>query len=327
MFLDDITRIQVNAELTEINLTGLIFFDKINKQYLNGCLTMNLFIYLLAFLWLGLSAQLSAADTTVPHIFRVKGGQIIDLSAAINCDADCPAARHSNFLAFPDKDYRFAGWTGSCANNIGTLCTLNTQQQARVSARFIKTQAAEVGKAILLLHDTNNRPTVWNEFVKQLFANRCPIIYGGVILGADSAHPANQVYCYRLAFGYFAQIKAANALFKANPSQTPTAQYEILAALSSLIARHPNLSLSLIAQEDSASAVFALLPTVKSYPFNINSLLFLQSPSPDHDLLVSDSESIIDSNIDSMVIDAKPRHSAKISAALSELSKTWWTSP
>ncbi len=288
---------------------------------------MKLFIYLLAFPLLVLSAQLSVADATVKSISRVKGGQIIDLPANTHCNPDCPAARQPGFLALADKGYRFAGWTGDCANSIGTLCTLNTAQHAQVSARFVKTQAADTGKAILLLHDTNNRPTVWNEFVKQLFANRCPIIYGGVILGADSVHPVNQVYCYRLAFGYFAQIRSESTLQEAKSSQTSTTQYEILAALSSLLTRHPNLSLSLIAQEDSASAVHALLSTENNYPLNIHSVLFLQSSSLDHDLPISDNESLAGLNIDTMVIGAKPQHSAKISTALSELTAAWWTSP
>jgi len=281
-----------------------------------------------------------AAVTLDIQVADGSGGRIVstpdNADCAPNCTIQTPLQSVVSLFALPDKNYRFHGWDGACANTIGPLCTLRPDGNTRLSARFVKTETPEIpAKALLLLHGEGLKHSVWNEFVKHRFNNRCPVIYGGVVLGEDSFDPRNNVYCYRIAFGYYDRLThtpTTGALQKTGTDRnlkkrfsSKQSGYEIRAAVLGIESRHPDLSLTLVGQAHAALAAQSFLQADSTEPGEISGLLALQPSSPKTKHGVRSGPFKI-SRTDALILNANPEQEGKISAALAQLTKSWWMS-
>jgi len=285
----------------------------------------------------------AAAFTLSIQVADGLGGRVVGVPGNTDCMLSCTIEASSQTLvslfALPDKGYRFKGWNGACENTIGPLCTFKPSESVSLSARFVKTAVPQMPtKALLLLHGEGVRHTVWNEFVKQRFNNRCPVVYGGVVLGDDSLDPRNKVYCYRIAFGYYDMLnhsKTARGLQKVGDDRKAKDRffskrlgYEVQAAVLGVLNRHPNLSLTLVGQGRAALAAQFFLQTGTAERSEVVGLLALQQSSHDssNDAVSEQLRSVAFQTERSAVLklEAEPEQDGKISAALAQLTKSWW---
>lgn len=257
-----------------------------------------------------------------------------DTDCALDCRIQVPPYSLLSLFALPDQDYRFQGWNGACAGTLGPLCTLRAGEHIGVSANFARAEMPQApAKALLLLHGEGARHTVWNELVKQHFNNRCPVIYGGVVLGEDSFDPRNNVYCYRIAFGYYDMLNhniAAKALQKAGDTTKTSGKhlgYEVRAAVLGLLNRHPELSLTLVGQARAALAAQSFLQAGTGEGSRVIGVLALQQSSYDSEQAIyGQFETWLSGRIAVRQLEAGPEQDGKISAALGGLTKSWWMS-
>ncbi|TAN46451.1 MAG: hypothetical protein EPN21_20420 [Methylococcaceae bacterium] len=208
-----------------------------------------------------LGATLShAATATLELSVEGAGGGRIVSAGGVQCPASCAVAAQEQALvslfAVADSGYRFDSWQGACEAAIGPLCTLAATPGTVISARFVQDHVEQgQTKALLLLHGANANYAAWNEFVKQRFNDRCPIIRGGVVLGGDSFDPGNGVYCYRIDFGYYATApKAAAARAQDDAATLKQLGHEVRAAVLGILGRHPKLSLVLLGHDRGGQA-------------------------------------------------------------------------
>ncbi len=278
---------------------------------------------------LSLPCPATALEFNQPALL-LDGGRIISVSGKPDCENECGndmnALQQTSYIALAEPGYRFTGWSGECSHFPGTLCTLNVTQDNNISAGFTKTQLPKLNKkALLLLPDPQTRPTVWNEFAKQNFGNRCPILFGGVIFGQDSLNPHNSVYCYRLDFGYFAQLGADAGKSYAYPSgQDESASLEIQAAVSAIRSKHPGISLMLVAQEHAGTAAQTFILDETPEWNDIKGLLILTRQKTATGSSLQQEYTAQSSTIPVLNLQALPNQGARINAALTKLTQTWW---
>jgi Divergent InlB B-repeat domain len=283
-----------------------------------------------------------SAVTIAVQVIDGSGGRVTNVPSNTGCQQNCIIRTASetmvSLFAIPDKDYRFQGWDGACVNTIGPLCTLKTIEDSRVIARFVKSKSVHAPiKALLLLHDIGDKPIVWNEFVNQNFNNRCPVIYGGVVLAEDSFNPHNKVYCYRIAFGYYDLLNVSkttmlgDAILDGNKKNADffgkQLSNEVAAAVLGILNRYPQLSLTLVGQASAASAAQHFLQINTVVRADIVGLLALQRSglaenAADHEAL--GHVGFKPDGAAYLSLDANPKQVAKISAALEQLPKSWW---
>ncbi|MDP2902266.1 MAG: hypothetical protein Q8N96_04055 [Methylovulum sp.] len=270
-----------------------------------------------------LTLDAQVADGVGGHIASASG----DMDCMPGCTLQIPSQALVSLFAVADKDYRFQGWNGACVNTIGPLCTLKPSGNISLGARFVKTKVPKMPvKALLLLHDEGVKHTVWNEFVKQHFNNRCPVVYGGVVLGEDSYDPHNNVYCYRIAFGYYDMLNIAAKTLQDNASvgkakprfSSKRLGYEVRAAALGLLKRHPKLSLTLVGQARAALAAQSFLQADIAENSGVVGLLALQQAGHNGADALDNLASPV------LKLDAEPEQDAKISAALAQLTNSWW---
>lgn len=283
-----------------------------------------------------------SAVTTAVQVIDGSGGRVTNIPSNTGCQQNCIIRTASetiiSLFAIPDKGYRFQGWDGACVKTIGPLCTLKTIEDSSVSARFVKTESVHAQtKALLLLHDARGKPTVWNEFVNQSFNNRCPIIYGGVVLAEDSFNPHNKVYCYRIAFGYYDLLKVSKTIMlgdvvldgnkKKGDFFGKQLSNEVAAAMLGILNRHPKLSLALVGQESAAIAAQHYLQKNTVVGADVVGLLALQRSglagnAAEYEVL--DSVGFKPDRSAYLSLNVSPKQGAKISVALTQLTKSWW---
>lgn len=275
------------------------------------------------------------------HVLGHKGGKIVVPDRG-ECLSDCevwmPRTRVYSLFAVPASGYRFAGWKGVCRDTIGPLCTLSVGQEPMVSARFVATAAMpEPVKALLLVHGSGANAFVWNDFVGRYFENRCPVIYGGIILDDDASNPANQVYCYRVKSGYYDRFfqgldqqgmrEPASDLA---PEIAPPREYlanEIKAAVLGILNRHPDSSLVVVGQGDSGLAARSGLQYENDLPGHIVGWLALADTAPQHlgkKGLVDDAKLEGDHHGQFLSMDVRPDQIRKLNKALRRLAPAWW---
>lgn len=293
-------------------------------------------LLLITALFAALSHQ-AAAFTLDVQVADGIGGRVVSVPGNTDCVPYCTIEASSrsvvSLFALPDKAYRFDGWTEACVHTIGPLCTLIPSENIRLSARFVKVEAPQPPtKALLLLHNEGAKHTVWNEFVKQRFNNRCPVIYGGVVLGDDSFDPRNKVYCYRIAFGYYDMLKHSKAGDGRQMKKRFSSKYlgyEVRAAVLGVLNRHPNLSLTLVGQARAALAARSFLQSDTAEGSDVVGLLALQQFSDDGNDAASEpfyGEAFQTERVAVLELEAGPEQDGKISAALAQLTKSWWMS-
>ena len=270
------------------------------------------------------------------EVFESKGGKISNVENNFDCIEHCKIQTFSkkiiSLLALADDGYRFAGWEGGCNSSLGPLCTLKLNGNEKVSAKFVKSEHIPPPvQALLLLHDIDEKHTVWNEFVKQRFNNRCPVVYGGVVLDKDSFDISNHTACYRIAFGYYGLIR--DSLENKDAVDTNRAYYskvhlgfEIRAAVLGLLNRHPNLNVTLIGNGYAAIPALSYLQTTTEERKNINGLLSLSSEDR-----IADKNTLSAMSADGELkefplvkIAAHPAQSRKINAALDTFVIAKW---
>ena len=179
-----------------------------------------------------------------------------------------------SLFAAPEAGYRFADWGGACKNSLGPLCVLKMDKDRTVTARFIKdSRTHSKVKALLLLHGMNANHETWNEFVKQRFGDRCTRIYGGVAIGTEAKSVRNNVYCYRMDFGYYdnlsgrkglegltpAGVRAKGQLAAGDFSTFQQLGYEVRAAVRAILDRHPKAGIVLFGHSRGGLAARTLL--------------------------------------------------------------------
>lgn len=274
---------------------------------------------------LAVYASPTTALTLTAQVADGAGGKIVVMPGDTPCAPDCVIETYDqtvlSLFALPDEAYRFQGWEGACADTIGPLCTLKPgDDDVYLSARFVKVETPlEPIKALLLLHGENAAHTVWNALAERYFNNRCPLVYGGVVLGADSLNSDNGVSCYRIAFGYYAMLdrNTADAPLVDDAVADRQLAFEIRAAVLGLLNRHPDLSLTLVAQQDVAAAAQSFLRTDTAARSHVAGLLALQA---------ADDTAVEPLTKDAMLLEraAEPEQTGKIGLALTELTKSWW---
>ncbi len=220
------------------------------------------------------------------------GGFITDAENRFRCRQNCriqsPAKHAMSFFAVPDKGYRFASWEGDCADTIGPLCTLNTEGGKRVIARFVKHENLPAPRhVLLLLHDYTEKQSVWNKYIGQHFNDRCPTIYGGVLLEKDSPELTSKLACYRIAFGYYnlfdtfarndTDLSDLNNLRKKRQHLHQQRANEIRAAILGILNRHPGSAFVLVGHGDAALATQAFLQKKTESRNNVFGLINLTS--------------------------------------------------
>jgi hypothetical protein len=236
---------------------------------------------------LGLAgAALSVAGVLDLGVEGAGGGRIVGASGGVQCASTCSVNVQDRALlslfAVPDAGYRFQGWEGACQDTLGPLCTPVADGNLAVRAQFVLNDApSEPAKALLLLHGANENHEAWNEFVKQRFGDRCPTVHGGVVLGDDAYDPRNDVYCYRIDFGYY---DVANGFGNAgrtwgDRSTLRQLGYEVRAAVLGILDRHPALSLMLLSHDRGGQAAREFLLSNAPERRVIAGLLAIDSPS------------------------------------------------
>lgn len=266
------------------------------------------------------------------------GGKIINADNNFICSENCNIQTFSktilSLLAAPEEGYRFAGWDADCGSNLGTLCTLKLNEDGKVIAKFVKSGvAALLPQAVLLLHDAEEKHTVWNDYVRQRFNDECPVIYGGVLLDEEIFDSKKDVGCYRIAFGYYSLLRdslvASTApidrpVRKTKPFFSPTYfGHEIHAAVLSILNRHPNVNLTLVSHGKTTLAAQSFLQSVSDGHKDITGLLALHPTGPAVEMETNALASGLE-GIALLTIDANPDQIRKINAALTQLSDAEW---
>jgi hypothetical protein len=293
----------------------------------------------LAGLALGLAMPMAGAAALEAQVAGAQGGQIAIAPSGGSCLSSCAIQTSApsivSLFAVPDPGYRFQGWEGACASTIGPLCTLASGENLKASAHFAKADAPLAqAKVLLLLHGEGASHTVWNEFVKQRFNDRCPVVYGGVALGEDAINPHNNVYCYRIDFGYYDALN--RSLAPPAPQEGRGAGsafsgkrwgYEVRAAVLGILERHPNLSLVLAGEGRGILAARSFLLANTAERDGVIGFLALQPPrrgckDPACEQRWRDMLQAL--HTAALKLAAEPEDEAAISAALATLAKPWW---
>lgn len=259
---------------------------------------------------------------------RTEGGRIAvvpdEMScAAPSCVVEEPSRTPVGLFAEPEAGYRFKGWDGACENAIGPLCTLPPADGAfSLGAYFVRDdrlQSLAQTKALLLLHGAESDSSVWNEFVKQRFDNRCPTIRGGVVLGEDSLDAGNQVYCYRVDFGYFdaaaPKLQTADALAADDPAAFEHWRHEVRAAILGIHDRHPKIELVLVGHAQGGWAARGFLRAETPESRDVVGLLTLGAGQ--------DADALQQTRLDLPAVN--PEEEAGINWALNRMLPSWWT--
>jgi hypothetical protein len=274
-------------------------------------------------------APLSEA-ASVTLAARTEGGRIAVVPDETSCASSAcvlnePDQALIGLFAEPEAGYRFKGWDGACENVVGPLCTLTPADGAfDLGAYFVRDdrfQALAHAKALLLLHGAEDKSTVWNEFVKQRFADRCPSIRGGVVIGADSIDADNQVYCYRVDFGYYdaatPKLQSGNAPSAADPSAFEHWRHEVRAAVLGIHDRHPSIELVLVGHAQGGWAARGFLRSDAPESRAVVGLLTLSA---------GQDESVAQrTRLDLPAVN--PEEEAGINWALGQMMQGWWTRP
>ncbi len=286
---------------------------------------------------LGLFSQQVTAYQIELEIVEGSGGKISGVENDSACTQHCKIQTFSkrviSLFAIADEGYRFAGWDGACNTSFGLLCTIKLNEDSKVSAKFVKTDTlSPPTQALLLLHDINEKNTVWNEFVKQRFDNHCPVIYGGVLLDKDTFDAHSNSACYRIKFGYYGLLHESLAIQADSNKAKPRfsrkhLSYEIRAAVLGLLNQHPNLNLTLVSHGHAASAARSFLHSLSDERKNIAGLLALSPNDP----VTNKKKALVTTNLDTEIdgvvelkIDANPKEGRMINAALVNLANTKW---
>jgi len=255
------------------------------------------------------------------------------------CEVPLPPAEVLSLFAVPASGYRFAGWQGVCGNTTGPLCTLSVGQGPMASVRFEATEATpKPVKALLLVHGPGGNAFVWNDFVGRYFDNRCPVIYGGVILDDDASNPANQVHCYRVELGYYArffqgtgyQDLQQSALDWGNNENFPREflTYEIKAAYLGILNRHPHSSLVVVASQGFRGlAARFLSPDDDGFPGHVVGWLALADTAPQRQGKGRGGDGARLKGIRHgafLSLYARPDQTRKLNKALGQLAPDWW---
>lgn len=287
---------------------------------------------------LGLFTNPAAAYRLELEISGANGGKIGNIENSYVCEKHCQLQTFSknllSLVALAEDGYRFAGWEGACENRMGPLCTLKPDDNVKVGARFVKNHAVQPSaQALLLLHNANEKNSVWNEFIQQRFNNRCPVIYGGVILDQDSFDARSRTACYRIAFGYYDLLKVGMRLedgldiIENTFSKSPLG-YEIRAGVLGLLSRHPGIHVTLIGHGEAADAALAYLKKTSSERKNVDALIALNSAAPrvEADRRTAEAIQLRDfAGVRYLKIAANPAQSRKINTALATLANAKWS--
>ncbi len=293
---------------------------------------INLSALIIIFMLFSFPFNDTMAQSFDGKILQTAGGQVISVFGESNhFDA---MENIVSLFAVPDEGYRFGGWENSCADTPGLLCTKRWGEHSKVSARFIKTTPPKIPiQVLLLLQNRENKPSIWNDFVERHFHNRCPEIYGGMVLGKSSFNPENKTYCYRLRFGYYDAIAGKNSDTQLNAVKDKLnlkTTYEVSAALLGILNRHQKVTIAFIAQADTALATKYAFNNVKNAQLEVTGLVSLQNASFDNiDLSYALQERPVTADTDcfkTITLSAKPKNVGKISKALAQLPKSWWQS-
>lgn len=235
-------------------------------------------LFLLAGLgWMGVAV--AAPVQLAVEIEGAKGGRVDGLPDGSQCAAACVAVAPEpslvSLLAEPESGFRFANWQGACETTLGPLCTLPLSTDASVGVRFVpETEPEPAQEAVLLLHDAGEMPAVWNRAVDRQFNGRCPMIYGGVLLGGSAQIAPEAPQCYRLRFGYYAALDPA-----ANPDQSVALwAVEIRAAVAGLMDAHPRLRLVLVGKGEGLTAAQDFLAAPSPEQASVAGLLAIGPP-------------------------------------------------
>lgn len=143
-------------------------------------------------------------------------------------------------------------------SDISPSCVLSSSP----SCSMDQDHRAQPSKVLLLLHEPGARYLVWNEWVRQKFNDRCPVIHSGVIVGEDSHNLSNGVYCYRIAFLSTLKVSPGGA----HPKRLGS---EIQAAQSAIMQRHPNSHFVFMAQGEMGRIAETWL---SQYGFAVNQM-------------------------------------------------------
>jgi len=292
---------------------------------------------LLAACWLPMPAH--AQEFTL-RVMENKGGKIV-LPGQGDCLAECkvlmPQAKVHSLFAVPAYGYRFAGWRGVCGDTLGPLCTLSTGQGTAASAQFKANESMPVPvKALLLVHGPGANVFVWNDFVSRFFNNRCPVIYGGVVLDDDAQNPANQVYCYRVKLGYYGRYfrgldqqgiegPVSGLEQKQNPLAVEYLSNEIKAAMLGVLNRHPHSSWVVVGQGWSGLALKTGMQYDDGLPSHVAGFLALLDAAPRR-RGKGDGGDLDEGGAHGpfLSLDASPDQTHKLNQALGRLAPTWW---
>ncbi len=282
--------------------------------------------------WLLLLLLGSAPVTVLAAQLQVQvdgynNGKIV-VSGQGECRSECRLLMPqgvASLFAVPDSGYRFLGWQGACEDTTGPLCTLAPGLDRKVRARFAK--MAEVSgpiKALLLVHEPGAQAWVWNEFARRHFGNRCPLVYGGVLLEEDAINPKNQVHCYRVVLGYYTRffqaLKHQASTRSKGPHKTGLSShyvaYEINAAMLGIGNRHPESGVVVVAHglSDAVAATVSRLDTETG-----SHLVWLLR------LDAADRQNTLGGFVrEGGIRAAQPDQNRQLSKALSVLLPDWW---
>jgi len=142
-------------------------------------------------------------------------------------------------------------------------------------------------KIILLLHGMNSDPSTWDDYVTFKFNGSCPTIYNGAING-NSTPNKQGISCYRVEFGVYDSgtglegVKPSISGSSGDFSTFDQLSTEVLSAVQSIVSRHFNAEIVLIAHSRGGVAARAFLQnqnlTYFSSHFFIKGLLTIGTP-------------------------------------------------
>lgn len=246
------------------------------------------------------------------------------------CRIDLPKNLTLSLFAVAHKGYRFRRWFGACAGASGPLCTLSAPAKGQVAASFVQAKIPDKpAKVLLLLHGENTQPSIWNKFAETYFEHQCPEIYGGVILDESYSGAYNNVYCYRVAFGYYRTGIAKAAAVESHPQHYSEQTHlrrqrnEIQAAVLGIRGRHVHTSIMIIAEASMAKSAALFLKTPLSREAGVLGALSLASASA---AMMNSEISAGDKDLPMTYLALSPRQPVKINQALIQTTGTWWLS-
>lgn len=140
------------------------------------------------------------------------------------------------------RQNRFASCFLRVASVLVLGAALTVSGEALASSPSATPVTGPASRAMLLLHEPGQTPFVWNEWVRQGFDNRCPIIRYGVMFGEEGYQPGNGVYCYRIEW-----------LSAHHPVTVADSLDELESAWGAIAQRHSQTDLIILAQGKAGS--------------------------------------------------------------------------